>query len=299
MSFGRKIESRGHSRRSIGPQERIAYYGDIKPLLHSVSDLYRLGEYTTHEIKKNGYEDFNLILQTSSGLTTEQFFIKCFANWRSQEDCERYLDMIQHAYNAGVRTPTLLGNIEGNVLTTIVIEGVTVSLCVMEYLDRGNIFESNQPQSTLEQAEIIRQAAIINKCDYHPDEVEDSWAIPHMKKKYDANIHRIDPNDKPVIDDLLSQLEVLDLNNLPHTFVHNDIRSTNVMRHSDGQLTLLIFLLLTGIHALWNLRFYAVTFCLILIILNHLTVCIIGLLKNMKKQELCLLLLNCKLFLYL
>ena len=237
MSFG-KVESRSSSPLSIGPQERIAYRGDLRPLLEVVTTSHDFGGYVGHEVKENGYEDFNLVLETQKG----KFFIKCFANWRSEEDCRRYIDMIQAADKIGkVTTPFIYQNQQDSALTTISVDGATVHLCAMKYLDGGNVWESGRPLSAKELAQVLHEAGKIAKCDYRPTEVVDSWAIVNAQTTYDKNKERIDPTQRAVVEDLLRQLKSVDVKALPHAFVHADIRSTNVMRHSDGNLYVIDF----------------------------------------------------------
>jgi len=237
MSFGKDL-AHHISENPIGPQERIAYKGELKPFLDLTLSHYSLGEYTGHEVKMNGYEDFNLVLYT----TQQTVFVKCFADWRSPEECQRYLEMIEAAKTkGGVQTPTLFNNCQGTSLTSVNINDKTVYLSAMQFLDNGNIWESKQPLNTDEQAEVIRQAAKINSCAYKPAYSRDSWAIINAVKTYSQNYDRIDPGDRVIIEELLEQLKQVDISALPHSFVHGDIRTTNVMRHSDGQIYIIDF----------------------------------------------------------
>lgn len=238
MSFGKgNIESRSSTPLSIGPQERIAYHGDLKPFLETVTANYEFGNYVGHEVKQNGYEDFNLVLQTTSG----PFFVKCFANWRSKEECARYIKMIQSASKNHVTTPFIYPNLENSPLTKVSIDNTDVNLCTMQYLDGGNVWEGRHPLNTAEQTMVIQEAAKINRCDYKPTSVEDFWAITSAPETYQKNKDRLDPAERATIESLIEQFRLVDLAALPHTFVHGDIRSTNVMRHSDGKVYIIDF----------------------------------------------------------
>lgn len=236
MSFG-KIDRINESSSGLGPQERIAYRGELEYLFADALRNYEFGLAVAFKPKQNGYEDFNLELQTTSG----PLFAKCFADWRSREDCERYLQMIEAAYHGGVRTPKIYHNTSDAPLTVLMTGEVATNLCLMEYLDGGNIWESGRPLSRAEQAEVIRQAAIINKSPYRPAEVHDSWAIPNLAENYAQNRDKVPDDDKPVIEALLAQLQRVDIGKLPHAFVHGDIRTTNVMRHHDNQIYIIDF----------------------------------------------------------
>ncbi len=237
MSFGRKIEQRSGT--TLGPQERIAYHGNLKPFLQIVSDGYNFGEWVSHEVKQNGYEDFNLVLKATSGT----FFVKCFYKGRSEMDCKRYLGIIKEAVIGGVRTPRIYQNKVGDNLTQITMDGATVFLCVMQYLDGGNIWESGKRPTLEEQIETIRQAAKINSIDVDPGGDEDSWAIVNIGKKYNENKSRVALSERPLIENLIDELsrEEEHVKALPKTLVHGDIRSTNEMRNSGDPIYVIDF----------------------------------------------------------
>lgn len=238
MSFGKgDIKKRTSSPISLGPQERITYHGDLKRFLQTVTSNYPFGNYVGHEVKQNGYEDFNLVLQTSTG----KFFIKCFANWRSQEECARYIGMIQAASKDHITTPFIYLNTANSPLTTVILDNAEIKLCAMQYLDRGYVWESKRPLNNAEQVMVIQEAAKINRCDYKPTFVRDSWAIMNAPGTYQKNKDRLDSTEREIIEDLLRQFNLIDLAALPHAFVHGDIRSTNVMKHSDGKIYVIDF----------------------------------------------------------
>lgn len=245
MSFGRKIEQRSVTP-NLGPQERIAYHGYLRPFLQTVSSRYDFGDYVGHEIKQNGYEDFNLVLDTEK---EGPVFLKCFAggkDGRSREDCLSYLHVIQNARNVGkVRTPFLYRNNKGNVLTTVRAGGSTVYLCTMQYLDGGNIWENRKkkPLTSEDQLELIRQAARINLVNFDPGGKTDTWAIPNIGEKYKLNKERVGLAERPIIEKLIDQLdeEKEDVESLSRALVHGDIRSTNVMRNGNEPVYIIDF----------------------------------------------------------
>ena len=233
MSFGNPEKSSG---KGTSPQERIYYQGDLEPFLKQILLDYELGTYIGHELKHNGYEDFNLILHTTTG----PIFLKCFAQWRSKEDCERYLDMIQTSYTRGhVLTPKLYPNTKGSFLTTFDNDGDHI--CAMKFLDGGNIWESKKRLTDEEQKAIIREAAKITLCEYKPTYVHDSWAIVNASETYSKSRDRIAEEDRKLLDRLMREFGKIEVAALPHSFVHGDVRSTNVMRHSDGHVYVIDF----------------------------------------------------------
>lgn len=84
-------------------QKRIHYQGSLTPILMDVCQDFSLGEYISHNVLEIGYEDFNLILKTAKG----KFFIKFFSAYRSNNDIERYLNIILKVLESGVGHPKL------------------------------------------------------------------------------------------------------------------------------------------------------------------------------------------------
>ncbi len=221
-----------------GPQERTGYSGNIVPVLEAAAGAFDLGRYEHHEVKQNGYEDFNSVLITDRGRT----FIKCFAHWRKDEDCRRYMDIVSAAVDvAGVRAPRLFPLSDGEKVLTVDTGETPLRLCVMQYLDGGNLWESRKLVTFEEQMEIVRQAALVNRADFHPSFIEDSWAIVNLQNSYEANGANLPWECRDLIQPLLTELAASDTAALPHSLVHADIRSTNVMRHSDGGVYLIDF----------------------------------------------------------
>src|SRR5688572_20522085 len=85
------------------PQDRINYQGDLKVLLDQVCDDYQLGKYKSHRIITHGYEDLNLILET----TKEKVFIKIFNKARTAEELSYMVEVLKLVFEASIQVPKL------------------------------------------------------------------------------------------------------------------------------------------------------------------------------------------------
>lgn len=216
-------------------QKRISYQGDLKPFLQKVSKDFNIGGYQSHEIVPIGYEDFNLFLTTDKGT----FFVKVFGTFRDENECLRYVDIIEHAVNAGVSTPKLYKSNQGY-LYQIEFEGVD-RLIVMEYID-GKIFYELQTSPTEEEIKfIIKQTALINKIDLKPSLVYDHWAITSLSREYEEKGKCLSEQDNQFVRPLVDAFKSLNVEDLPHCFVHGDITKTNTMKSSKGDISILDF----------------------------------------------------------
>jgi len=179
-------------------QKRIHYRGDLTVLLEKISTDYGLGTYSIHEVITVGYEDLNVILTTDK----DKYFIKFFADFRTQEDCKRYVDIMQKAIVAGVQHPTLYKSPQGYLYETA-IDNATVRLCVLQFID-GKSFYSLQEQPTMDELRVLtHQVAIINQMDVHPDPVYDSWAIVNFVNEFDKKKQYLSDEDLQMVAPLI------------------------------------------------------------------------------------------------
>lgn len=217
-------------------QKRIGYTKDLTPLLHQISKDFEIGNYLSHKIVLIGYEDFNLILKTNKG----KFFVKIFSAFRSRKECQRYINILEHVLKAEISHPQLYNSSQG-FLYEIILDNVTLRLCVMEYIDGKTFYELETEPSIDEMRFIIKQAALINRIKLKPYFVYDNWAIVNFLDQYNQKAQYLDIDDKKLIYPLVESFKSLSINNLPHCFAHGDITKTNTMKDKNGRIYILDF----------------------------------------------------------
>lgn len=217
-------------------QKRIEYQGDLKLLLEKVCKDYDFGNYISHKIISVGYEDLNVVLATARA----KFFVKIFAKFRSQKDCLRYVGIMLEANKAGVSHPHIYKSKIGELYETLIGDSV-VRLCVMQFIE-GKTFYDLREQPTIEELRFLaHQAAIINKLPIKPDPVYDSWAIVNLVKEFGEKQQYLSKEDFEIVSPIYKEFRKINLDRLPHCFVHGDIIKTNVMRSNAGSLYILDF----------------------------------------------------------
>src|SRR5258708_2839117 len=217
-------------------QERIGYHGDLSKLLSTVCKEYQIGTYVSHSAVLMGYEDFNLIVET----THHKFFFKIFASFRDRKNCERYIEIIGAARNAGISQPEIYESSQGRLYETV-IEDKQVRLCVMQYIDGQTLFESQTKLTGKEAIFLLKEAALINKIPLEPEFIYDSWAIVHFLSVWEERKQYLSVDDQKLILPLVQPFQQFDLKVLPHCFVHGDLIKTNVMRDRNDKLYILDF----------------------------------------------------------
>ncbi len=216
-------------------QKRIAYLGDLKPLLSKVCVDYQIGNYLTHSIISMGYEDLNLIVETSH----HKFFVKIFAEFRDDKDCQRLIDIILAARHVGVDQPEIYQFNVDKMLYESNVDGISIRLCVMQYINGKTFFELQSKPTGKEAKLIIENAAKINSIYLKPSFVYDSWAIVNFLKEYSQKKQYLKDDEKVIMDILAEEFASLSIQDLPHCFVHGDLIKTNVMRDNLDHLYIL------------------------------------------------------------
>jgi Ser/Thr protein kinase RdoA (MazF antagonist) len=218
-------------------QKRIAYQGNVTHVLQLICERFTFGEYLNHRVIEVGYEDFNLILETSTG----KYFLKLFAEFKDEAECRRYVEIIVAALAAGVRHPRLFESSQGY-LNTLEIEGKILRFVVMEYLVGQTFYDLGQKPTPVELRELARQAALINhSITFRPPYVYDAWSITHLAQEFEKKKDYLEKSDLELLEPLVTQFKKIDLSALPHCFVHGDMIETNVLKASTGEIYILDF----------------------------------------------------------
>ena len=115
-------------------KDRINLNTDLSTISRVICNEYDLGEYISNTIITLGYEDFNYILETTTG----KYCVKIFHKERTDKDCKNYIDRIELAETTDINTPKLYKT-NNKSECIIEVEGVKYRLCLFEYIN-GNSF---------------------------------------------------------------------------------------------------------------------------------------------------------------
>ena len=211
--------------------ERIGIEESLDEISILICSECEIEGYTSSKIIEVGYEDFNFILETSK----QKYFVKIFNKDRTEEDCKNYIDRIELSNSININTPKLLkiGNIH--------IKGVTLKFIVQEYVSGKSFLDLKEIPGEAEIKEIIRQMAIIHRTKLDSGLIYDMWTTTNFVKEFDSKYKYLDNKYYEKFKDLRDKLEKVDLNKLPHGFVHGDIISSNVLKDDNGKLWIIDF----------------------------------------------------------
>ena len=217
-------------------KDRINLNTDLSRISRLICNEYDLGEYISETIITVGYEDFNYILETTTG----KYCVKIFHRGRKDKDCKKYIDRIELAEAADINTPKLY---RANNASECIIEvdGVKYRLCLFEYINGNSFFELGITPNEDEIKEIVRQMTNIHKQQLNSAVIYDKWAIINFIEEFEDKKQYLNERDYKKLSELLIRFKDIDMEKLPHAFTHGDIISTNVMKDNNGKLWIIDF----------------------------------------------------------
>lgn len=218
------------------PLDRLNYSGELGVVINRLADAYGIGEPTNFSVIGIGYEDCNIVIETSDG----KYVAKIFSKERNQEAIARYSTIMEKAVEAGVNHPPLIKTGDGEVVYSDG-EANGISMVLMKFVDGQTFLELDRAPDTEERQAVIEQAAKVNGIDYHPPYLFDSWAIPNIKTMFERVKQFIQPDDLKLVEQAMARYAEIPVESLPHTFVHGDFTKANVMKGKDGKVYILDF----------------------------------------------------------
>lgn len=216
--------------------ERINLKSELSDLSKVICEKYNLGQYISEELILVGYEDFNFILSTSIG----KFCVKIFNKDRTYEDIKKYIDRIELANSLNINTPKVY-NWDNSTLCEIVLNDTKFRLCVFQYIDGKSFYDLNEIPTEAEIKNIIEQMAHIHNAKLESDFIYDKWTITNFVKEYAEKGKYLDNKYNKIFESLVHKIASVKFEELPTSFVHGDIISSNVMKDSRHKLWIIDF----------------------------------------------------------
>lgn len=217
--------------------ERINLNTELCNISKEICNQYNLGEYISDTIIEIGYEDFNYILETSSG----KYCVKVFNKERTDKECKQYVDRIKLATTLDINTPKIHNEKNKDCLFTIEFEDTKYRLCVTEYIAGKSFYDLGIKPNSEEMKEIIRQMVNIHKTMKKPNYIYDKWTITNFKQELEDKAKYLDNKHLPKFEELKKELDKIDILKLPHCFIHGDIITSNVIKDENNKLWLIDF----------------------------------------------------------
>ncbi|MBQ6324288.1 MAG: phosphotransferase [Bacilli bacterium] len=216
--------------------ERINLTFDLNIISSKICELYKLGDYISEQLIEVGYEDFNYILETTTG----KYCVKVYNKERTDEDVNKYIDRIELASKLDLNTPKVFKS-NGSCLQTFNINNTKFRLTVFEYINGKSFYDLNEIPTQEEIKEIIHQMSVIHSATLNSDPIYDKWTITNFVKEYEEKKHTTPDKYKQIFERLLTRMKEVDFSKLTYSFVHGDIISSNVLKDEKGKLYIIDF----------------------------------------------------------
>ncbi len=237
--------------------DRIHLQLPLSKLSKIVCQKYNLGEYKTEEIIIVGYEDFNFILTTNMG----KFFVKVFHKDRTDTDIKNYIDRIELANSLNINTPKVYP-CGKDTLCEILLNDVSFKLCVFEYITGKSFYDLNEIPTEVDIKNIVEQMAYIHNANLNSGFIYDMWTITNFEKEYVKKRKYLNDKYGKIFNSLMDRLATVKFENLPTSFVHGDIISSNVMKDDNHKLWIIDFAVSNYLPRIVDLAVTACNLCL-------------------------------------
>lgn len=216
---------------------RIDTIEDINILSKLVCEEYELGVFKDTYVIEIGYEDFNAVITTSIG----KFLMKVFRNSRTDKEVEECINRSYMAFENNVKTPKIYKNSKNELISIIEYLNSRFRLCVIEYIDGNNFFELNKKPTLEELRKIVDIASNLNKIDYRPNFIYDTWAITSFCNEFEKKKEYLEEKYLNIIEPIYNKFKEFDYDRLPKAFVHGDMMSTNLMLDTNDDIWVIDF----------------------------------------------------------
>ena len=211
--------------------ERIDVNASLKEISRLICSKCGIDGYKSSQIIEVGYEDFNFIIETDK----QKYFIKIFNKNRTNEDCSNYMDRIKLSNSIDINAPKIIS------FDSIDVEDKNLKFVVLECIEGKSFMDLGEIPNETEIKEIIRQMANIHKAKLDSEFIYDTWTIINFAKEFESKGNTLPEEYYTQFQELSSKLEQVDLSKLPHSFVHGDIISSNVIKDKDDKLWIIDF----------------------------------------------------------
>lgn len=218
------------------PIDRLNYKGELDSVIQRLGNVYQIGDPIDFSLIGVGYEDCNVIVTTPK----DKYVAKIFSKTRTLQDITRYSTIMEKAVEAGVNHPPLLKTSDGDIVYTDT-QANGISMVLMQFVPSKSFLELDRAPDPEEIQRVLEQAAKVNKIDYRPPYLFDSWAIPNIKIMFDKVREFIKPEDIPLVEQAMIRYAEIPVDNLPHSFVHGDFTKANILKGDDGRVYILDF----------------------------------------------------------
>ena len=216
--------------------DRINGFRNIEGISKEICEEYKLGQYITFRVFEIGYEDFNYLLETSTG----KYVVKILNTERDEISIKRLIKILSTVIENNINTPKLY-KVGNEYVYKSKVDNSNLSYIVMEYIGK-NLYSLNRQVTLLELKEIAKIASGINQINFEIYETfYDEWTVSNLEAEYLKKKNSIEEIDKIQVERIVGMLKKVNLDCLRKCYIHGDIIKANLLLNENDKLFLIDF----------------------------------------------------------
>lgn len=214
-----------------------------------------IGKVESYSPINEGYEDANIILNTSSG----KYVLKIFFAERDLENINSYVKILRECKNVGIQTTELLTDFNDG-LGYFENGGVKTHYIITKFFE-GKNFQNITP--TIDDIKKVTQyLSKLNTLDFEVDHEYDSWGIKAFSEEYKKKKDKLTSEQDLLIKEVYLDYTKLDMSNFSKSVIHGDMQRKHVIKNDSNEYCILDFGCMAYDYKVIELATYLAWFCL-------------------------------------
>ncbi|WKZ25781.1 MAG: phosphotransferase [bacterium] len=230
----------------------ISFDEFLKDIEGKFTSIGKIGNYSPIN---EGYEDANIILNTSTG----KYVLKIFLAERELGNINSYVKILTECKKVGVPTTEILLDFN-NGLGVFENEGIKTYYIITKFFE-GNNFQNTTP--TIEDIRKVTECvAKLNTLNFEVGEGYDSWGIKAFPEEYKNKKEKLTPEQDSLIKDIYEEYLKLDMTSFSKSVIHGDMQRKHVIKNSNNEYCILDFGCMAYDYKVIELATYLAWFCI-------------------------------------
>lgn len=220
-----------------------------------LSQFPSLGKIIDFQPINEGYEDANIVLQTSNG----KFVLKIFFTERSLDNINSYVKILNQCKQIGIQTTEILTDFN-NGLGFVENSGIKAYYIITKFFEGDNFLKSTPSLKDIE--EVTKSLTKLNTLDFKVAEAYDSWGNKNFGHEYEENKGKITAEQDLLIKSIYHEFIKLDLDSFSQSVIHGDMQRKHVLKSKDEKYCIFDFGCMAKGPKVIELSTYLAWFCL-------------------------------------
>lgn len=222
---------------TANPLGRIDSRIDKNKLVAIVAKKYRLGNIIKFNQILEGYEDYNIKLETNKG----KFLIKMFSQFKSFRHVKDNVTGLKEFHSIGMLVPKLIPHSNDQYLFYYEENELMALICVMEYFN-GRSFFKNKKEPSYENIKLLtQQLALLHTSKFKPNGIYDIWTPDHLVDEFSKKSRFLTKEEKSLITPVVQKLKKINLSKCEKATIHKDVQRSNVLIDKKGNIRIIDF----------------------------------------------------------